>query len=313
MNNKKSTALVTGGAGFIGSHLCKYLLKNNYIVICVDDLITGTLKNLEDIANQDFIFINHNITDHIDIKDDIDIIFHLASPASPIDYLQLPIQTLKVGALGTHNVLGLAKSKRAVMLLASTSEVYGDPLKHPQDEEYWGNVNPIGPRGVYDEAKRFSEAITMAYHRQQGLNTRIARIFNTYGPNMRMRDGRVIPNFITQCLKNEEITVYGEGIQTRSFCYIDDMVEGLYRLSQMDYHYPVNLGNPDEWTILDLANKIKEITKSTSKIIFNPLPVDDPKVRMPDISKAKKILDWKPKVILNEGLLKTIDWFKINL
>jgi dTDP-glucose 4,6-dehydratase len=313
MNNKKSTALVTGGAGFIGSHLCKYLLKNNYIVICVDDLITGTLKNLEDIANQDFIFINHNITDHIDIKDDIDIIFHLASPASPIDYLQLPIQTLKVGALGTHNVLGLAKSKRAVMLLASTSEVYGDPLKHPQDEEYWGNVNPIGPRGVYDEAKRFSEAITMAYHRQQGLNTRIARIFNTYGPNMRMRDGRVIPNFITQCLKNEEITVYGEGKQTRSFCYIDDMVEGLYRLSQMDYHYPVNLGNPDEWTILDLANKIKEITKSTSKIIFNPLPVDDPKVRMPDIRKAKKILDWKPKVILNEGLLKTIDWFKINL
>jgi dTDP-glucose 4,6-dehydratase len=199
------------------------------------------------------------------------------------------------------------------MLLASTSEVYGDPLKHPQDEEYWGNVNPIGPRGVYDEAKRFSEAITMAYHRQQGLNTRIARIFNTYGPNMRMRDGRVIPNFIIQCLKNEEITVYGEGKQTRSFCYIDDMVEGLYRLSQIDYHYPVNLGNPDEWTILDLANKIKDITKSTSKIIFNPLPVDDPKVRMPDISKAKKILDWKPKVILNEGLLKTIDWFKINL
>jgi dTDP-glucose 4,6-dehydratase len=313
MNNKKSTALVTGGAGFIGSHLCKYLLKNNYIVICVDDLITGTLKNLEDIANQDFIFINHNITDHIDVKDDIDIIFHLASPASPIDYLQLPIQTLKVGALGTHNVLGLAKSKRAVMLLASTSEVYGDPLKHPQDEEYWGNVNPIGPRGVYDEAKRFSEAITMAYHRQQGLNTRIARIFNTYGPNMRMRDGRVIPNFITQCLKNEEITVYGEGKQTRSFCYIDDMVEGLHRLSQTDYHYPVNLGNPDEWTILNLANKIKEITKSTSKIIFNPLPVDDPKVRMPDISKAKKILDWKPKVVLDEGLLKTIDWFKINL
>ncbi len=313
MNNKKSTALVTGGAGFIGSHLCKYLLKNNYKVICVDDLITGTLKNLEDIANQDFIFINHNIINHIDIKDDIDIIFHLASPASPIDYLQLPIQTLKVGALGTHNVLGLAKSKRAVMLLASTSEVYGDPLKHPQDEEYWGNVNPIGPRGVYDEAKRFSEAITMAYHRQQGLNTRIARIFNTYGPNMRMRDGRVIPNFIIQCLKNEEITVYGEGKQTRSFCYIDDMVEGLYRLSQMDYHYPVNLGNPDELTIIDLANKIKEITKSTSKIIFNPLPVDDPKVRMPDISKAKKILDWKPKVILNEGLLKTIDWFKINL
>jgi dTDP-glucose 4,6-dehydratase len=276
-------------------------------------LITGTLKNLENIDSKDFIFINHNITDHIDIKDNIDIIFHLASPASPIDYLQLPIQTLKVGALGTHNILGLAKSKRAVMLLASTSEVYGDPLKHPQDEEYWGNVNPIGPRGVYDEAKRFSEAITMAYHRQQGLNTRIARIFNTYGPNMRMRDGRVIPNFITQCLKNEEITVYGEGRQTRSFCYIDDMVEGLYKLSQMDYQSPVNLGNPDEWTILDLANKIREITKSSSKIVFNPLPVDDPKVRMPDISKAKKILDWKPKINLNEGLLKTVDWFKKNL
>ena len=313
MDNKKSTVLVTGGAGFIGSHLCKYLLKNNYKVISIDNLITGTLKNLEDIKSGDYIFINNNITDHIEIKDNIDIIIHLASPASPIDYLQLPIQTLKVGALGTHNVLGLAKSKRAVMLLASTSEVYGDPLKHPQDEEYWGNVNPIGPRGVYDEAKRFSEAITMAYHRQQGLNTRIARIFNTYGPNMRMRDGRVIPNFIIQCLKNEEITVYGEGKQTRSFCYIDDMVEGLYRLSQEDYHYPVNLGNPDEWTILSLANKIKEITKSTSNIIFNPLPVDDPKVRMPDIGRAKKILDWKPKVNLEEGLIKTISWFKKNL
>ena len=313
MNNKKSSALVTGGAGFIGSHLCKYLLKNSYKVICVDDLITGTLKNLEDIESGDFIFINHNITDYIEIKENIDIILHLASPASPIDYLQLPIQTLKVGALGTHNVLGLAKSKRAVMLLASTSEVYGDPLKHPQDEEYWGNVNPIGPRGVYDEAKRYAEAITMAYHRQQGVNTRIARIFNTYGPNMRMRDGRVIPNFITQCLKDEEITVYGDGKQTRSFCYIDDMVEGLYKLSQVDYYYPINLGNPDESTILELADKIKSLTKSKSRIVFNPLPIDDPRVRMPDINKAKKILNWESKTNLNEGLIKTINWFKENL
>ncbi|MCL4378724.1 MAG: SDR family oxidoreductase [Actinobacteria bacterium] len=313
MNDKKNTALVTGGAGFIGSHLCKYLLKKNYRVICADDLITGTLRNLEDIKSEDFIFINHDITEYIDIKDNVSIIFHLASPASPIDYLQLPIQTLKVGALGTHNILGLAKSKRAIMLLASTSEVYGDPLVHPQDEGYWGNVNPIGPRGVYDEAKRFSEAITMAYHRQQGLNTRIARIFNTYGPNMRMRDGRVIPNFIIQCLKGEEITIYGNGNQTRSFCYVDDMVEGLFKLSQVDYSDPVNLGNPDEWNILRLADKIKVLTESESKIIFNPLPVDDPKVRMPNTSKAKKILNWEPKISLEEGLLKTIGWFKKNL
>src|SRR4030065_2329874 len=231
-----TTALVTGGAGFIGSHLCKYLLKKNYKVICIDNLITGSLKNLEGIKTGDFLFVNHDVTEHIDIKDNINIIFHLSSPASPIDYLQLPIQTLKVGALGTHNILGVAKSKRATILLASTSEVYGDPLIHPQTEEYWGNVNPIGPRGVYDEAKRFAEAITMAYHKQQGLDTRIARIFNTYGPNMRMRDGRVIPNFITQCLKGEDMTTYGDGKQTRSFCYIDDMVDGLFKIISTEYH-----------------------------------------------------------------------------
>ncbi len=312
MDNIK-TALVTGGAGFIGSHLCKYLLNKNYRVICIDNLITGTLKNLEDIKTGDFLFINHDVTEYIDIRDNINIIFHLSSPASPIDYLQLPIQTLKVGALGTHNILGLAKSKRAAMLLASTSEVYGDPLIHPQKEEYWGNVNPIGPRGVYDEAKRFAEAITMAYHKQQGVDTRIARIFNTFGPNMRMRDGRVIPNFIIQCLKGEDITAYGDGKQTRSFCYIEDMVEGLYKLSKSDYHYPINMGNPNEITILELANKIKNLTNSTSKTIFNPLPEDDPKVRMPDISKAEKILKWEPKINLDEGLTKTIGWFKDNL
>ena len=307
------TALVTGGAGFIGSHLCKYLLKKNYKVICIDNLITGSLKNLEDIKAGDFLFVNHDVTEHIDIKDNINIIFHLSSPASPIDYLQLPIQTLKVGALGTHNILGVAKSKRATILLASTSEVYGDPLIHPQTEEYWGNVNPIGPRGVYDEAKRFAEAITMAYHRQQGLDTRIARIFNTYGPNMRMRDGRVIPNFITQCLKGEDMTTYGDGKQTRSFCYIDDMVDGLFKLISAEYHLPMNLGNPNEITILELASRIKKLTGSNNNIIFNPLPEDDPKVRMPDISKAKKMLTWEPKVNLEEGLVKTIGWFKDNL
>jgi dTDP-glucose 4,6-dehydratase len=308
-----TTALVTGGAGFIGSHLCKYLLKKNYKVICIDNLITGSLKNLEGIKTGDFLFVNHDVTEHIDIKDNINIIFHLSSPASPIDYLQLPIQTLKVGALGTHNILGVAKSKRATILLASTSEVYGDPLIHPQTEEYWGNVNPIGPRGVYDEAKRFAEAITMAYHRQQGLDTRIARIFNTYGPNMRMRDGRVIPNFITQCLKGEDMTTYGDGRQTRSFCYIDDMVDGLFKLISTEYHLPMNLGNPNEITILELSSRIKKLTGSSSNIIFNPLPEDDPKVRMPDINKAKKILTWEPKVNLEEGLAKTIGWFKDNL
>lgn len=309
----KKTALVTGGAGFIGSHLCKYLIEKEYRVICVDNLITGTLKNIEDITSSDFEFINHNIIDYIDIKEKVDLIFHMASPASPIDYLQLPIQTLKVGALGTHNVLGLAKSKRSIMLIASTSEVYGDPLEHPQKEEYWGNVNPIGPRGVYDEAKRFSEAITMAYSRQQGVNTRIARIFNTYGPHMRINDGRVIPNFIMQCLKGNDITAYGKGSQTRSFCYVDDLVEGLYKLTQIKYSMPVNLGNPDEFTVLQLAEIVKRMTDSNSKIVFNPLPEDDPKVRMPDISRAKKLLDWEPKIKLEEGLKKTIRWFKSKI
>ncbi len=310
MDSIKKTALITGGAGFIGGHLCKYLLKKEYRVICVDNLITGTLKNIEDIKSGDFEYINHNIIDFIDISEKIDLIFHLASPASPIDYLQLPIQTLKVGALGTHNVLGFAKSKRAVMLLASTSEVYGDPLQHPQREEYWGNVNPVGPRGVYDEAKRFAEAITMAYHRQQGVDTRIARIFNTYGPNMRLNDGRVIPNFICQCIKGNDITAYGQGNQTRSFCYVDDLMEGLYKLTQTRYNLPVNMGNPDEFTILQLAEMIKKLTGSKSRIVFNPLPEDDPKVRMPDITKARKFLDWQPQVKLEDGLKKTIEWFK---
>lgn len=313
MGEQKRTILVTGGAGFIGSHLCKYLINENFKVICIDNLITGTLKNLEDIKSENFIFINHNVTEYIDIKENIDIIFHFSSPASPIDYLQLPIQTLKVGALGTHNVLGLAKSKRSSMILASTSEIYGDPIVHPQTEEYWGNVNPIGPRGVYDEAKRFAEAITMAYHRHQGVDTRIARIFNTYGPKMRIKDGRAIPNFISQCLKSEDITVYGDGKQTRSFCYIDDMIEGLIKLSQIDYHNPVNLGNPNEITILELAEIIKKMTNSKSKIVFRPIPEDDPKVRMPDIAKAKKHLNWEPKVNLEEGLKKTINWFKEKL
>jgi len=313
MGEQKRTILVTGGAGFIGSHLCKYLINENFKVICIDNLITGTLKNLEDIKSENFIFINHNVTEYIDIKENIDIIFHFSSPASPIDYLQLPIQTLKVGALGTHNVLGLAKSKRSSMILASTSEIYGDPIVHPQTEEYWGNVNPIGPRGVYDEAKRFAEAITMAYHRHQGVDTRIARIFNTYGPKMRIKDGRAIPNFISQCLKSEDITVYGDGKQTRSFCYIDDMIEGLIKLSQIDYHNPVNLGNPNEITILELAEIIKKLTNSKSKIVFRPIPEDDPKVRMPDITKAKKHLNWEPKVNLEEGLKKTINWFKEKL
>ncbi|MBM3708032.1 MAG: SDR family oxidoreductase [Actinobacteria bacterium] len=313
MNKIKNTALVTGGAGFIGSHLCKYLLGKGYRVICMDNLITGTIKNLEDIRNGDFVFKNHDITEFIEVKDEIDIIFHLASPASPIDYLQLPIQTLKVGALGTHNILGLAKSKRANMVLASTSEVYGDPREHPQTEQYWGNVNPIGPRGVYDEAKRFAEAITMAYHRQQGVDTRIARIFNTYGPNMRMRDGRVIPNFIIQCLKDNDITAYGDGKQTRSFCFIDDMIEGIFKLSQADYYLPLNLGNPVEVSILELADIIKKLTDSKSKITFSILPEDDPKIRMPDISKAKNILNWEPYINLEEGLKITIDWFKSNI
>ena len=306
----KKIALVTGGAGFIGSHICDYLLDKDFKVICMDNLITGSLRNIEHIRTGDFEFINHNITEEIIINCNIDYVFHFASPASPIDYLQLPIQTLKVGSLGTHNVLGLTKAKRAKMILASTSEVYGDPKVHPQTEEYWGNVNPVGPRGVYDEAKRFAEAITMAYYRQQGVDTHIVRIFNTYGPRMRRNDGRAIPAFISQALENKDITVFGSGKQTRSFCYISDMVEGIFRLINSNYHYPLNIGNPDEMTILELAEKIKKFTNSKSNIVYHDLPVDDPLVRRPDITKAKTILNWEPKINFDEGIQKTIEWFK---
>ncbi|HON56071.1 MAG TPA: SDR family oxidoreductase [bacterium] len=310
---KKRRAIVTGGAGFLGSHLCEYLLNRDYEVICIDNLLTGDLRNIEHLRSDSrFEFIKHNIVYHIDISDKliIDEIYHFASPASPIDYLELPIQTLKVGALGTHNTLGLAKAKSAKFILASTSEVYGDPLEHPQKETYWGNVNPIGPRGVYDEAKRFAEAITMAYHRYHKLDTHIVRIFNTYGPRMRAKDGRVVPAFINQALNNEDLTVFGDGRQTRSFCYVDDLIEGIYRLMQSDYHLPVNIGNPCEMTVLEFAEKIIKLTNAKSKIIFKDLPEDDPKIRQPDISLAKKLLNWSPQVQLEYGLQKTIDYFK---
>lgn len=310
MMNSKKIVLVTGGAGFIGSHICDYLLERDFKVICMDNLITGSLRNIEHIKTGDFEFINHNITEEITVNCNIDYVFHFASPASPIDYLQLPIQTLKVGALGTHNVLGLTKAKRAKMILASTSEVYGDPKVHPQTEEYWGNVNPVGPRGVYDEAKRFAEAITMAYYRQQGVDTHIVRIFNTYGPRMRKNDGRAIPAFISQALENKDITVFGSGKQTRSFCYVSDLIEGIFRLINSNYHYPVNIGNPDEMTILELAEKIKNFCNSKSNIVYHDLPIDDPLVRRPDITKAKTILNWEPKINFNEGIKKTIEWFK---
>jgi dTDP-glucose 4,6-dehydratase len=306
----KKTALVTGGAGFIGSHICDYLIEKNLRVICVDNLITGSLKNIEHIKSGDFIFLNHDITQYIDIKDSIDYIYHLASPASPIDYLQLPIQTLKVGSIGTHNILGLAKVKRAKIILASTSEVYGDPKIHPQAEEYWGNVNPVGPRGVYDEAKRFAEALTMAYHRQQGLDTYIARIFNTYGPRMRKNDGRAVPTFLNQCLEGKDITVFGDGSQTRSFCYISDTVEGIYKLINSYYNLPLNIGNPEEMTILELAKNIKSIIKSKNNIIFQELPCDDPMVRKPDITKAKNVIGWEPRVSFRDGIERTIKYYK---
>ena len=303
--------LVTGGAGFIGSHLCDFLLEKDYHVICVDNLLTGNEKNISHLLNnENFEFINHNVTKYIKINKSLNYILHFASPASPIDYLELPIQTLKVGSLGTHNTLGLAKEKKATFLLASSSEVYGDPLVHPQPETYWGNVNPIGPRGVYDEAKRFGEAITLAYHRVHKIDTKIARIFNTFGPRMRINDGRVVPNFISQALENKPLTVYGDGSQTRSFCYISDMVDGVYRLMLFNETDPVNLGNPEEMSIIDFAKKIKKLTKSNSKIIFEDLPVDDPKVRQPDITRAKEVLGWRPKVSLDEGLKNTISWFR---
>jgi len=306
--------LITGGAGFIGSHLCESFLKRGDEVICVDNFSTGAQENVASFRSHPrFTFVEHNVTRFIGIEGSLDIVLHFASPASPVDYMELPIQTLKVGSLGTHNALGLAKAKKAVFLLASTSEVYGDPLVRPQKEDYWGNVNPIGPRGVYDEAKRFAEAMTMAYHRYHGLDTRIARIFNTYGPRMRMRDGRVVPNFITQALKGEGLTVYGAGTQTRSFLYIDDLIRGLHRLIEADHHLPVNLGNPQDMTVLDIAQKILHLTGSKSTLVFRPLPQDDRQVRQPDISKAREILGWEPEVSLEEGLGKTIQYFRERL
>ncbi len=306
--------LITGGAGFIGSHLCDKFLSQGHEVICMDNYSTGANNNLASIAaHPNFRFVEHNVSNFIDVKAPVDYVLHFASPASPVDYLELPIPTLKVGALGTHNTLGLAKNKKAVYLLASTSEVYGDPLVRPQSEAYWGNVNPIGPRGVYDEAKRFAEAMTMAYHRYHGLDTRIVRIFNTYGPRMRMRDGRVVPNFIIQALKGEPLTVYGRGEQTRSFQYIDDLVRGIELLLKSNEHLPVNIGNPHEMTVLQFAHKVLELTGSKSRIEFMPLPQDDPQVRQPDITKAKQVLGWEPKVSLEVGLAKTIDYFRQRL
>ncbi|MGE5437519.1 MAG: UDP-glucuronic acid decarboxylase family protein [Syntrophothermus sp.] len=307
----KPTAVVTGGAGFLGSHLCERLLKENFNVICVDNLVTGNINNIAHLAgNENFSFIKHDVTNYIFIPGRVDYILHFASPASPIDYLQLPIQTLKVGSLGTHKVLGLAKEKKARFLLASTSEIYGDPVVHPQSEDYWGNVNPIGPRGVYDEAKRFSEAMTMAYHRYHGVDTRIVRIFNTYGPRMRLNDGRALPAFVGQALKGDDITVFGDGSQTRSFCYVSDLVDGIFRLLMSNETNPVNIGNPDEITIKEFAEEIIKITNTSSKIIYVDLPEDDPKVRQPNITKARNVLGWEPKVNRSEGLKITIDYFK---
>ena len=305
--------LVTGGAGFLGSHLCEYLLDKGHEVICMDNLITGSKQNISGIKSSNFRFVNHNVSEFIKLDGDLDYILHFASPASPIDYLELPIQTLKVGALGTHNALGLAKAKNAVFLLASTSEVYGDPLVHPQPEEYWGNVNPIGPRGVYDEAKRFAEAITMAYHRTHGINTKIVRIFNTYGPRMRINDGRAIPNFLKQALTGKDLTVYGNGSQTRSFCFVSDLIEGIFRLLMSEQNNPVNIGNPNEMTIQSLTDKILQATGSKSKIVQVPLPEDDPKTRQPNITLAKTLLNWEPKVSLDEGLKSTLKYFKEQL
>jgi len=303
--------LVTGGAGFIGSHLCDIFIAQGHQVVCMDNLITGSMSNIQQHKNnKNFKFIKHNVCEFIDVPGHLDYVLHFASPASPVDYLQYPIQTLKVGSLGTHNTLGVALAKRAKYLLASTSEVYGDPLVSPQKEEYWGNVNPIGPRGVYDEAKRFAESMTMAYHRNHDVDAKIARIFNTYGPRMRRSDGRAVPNFIDQALKGAPITVYGEGTQTRSFCYISDMVDGLYKLMMSELNEPVNLGNPEEISILDLAREVTELTGSSSSIEFKPLPKDDPKIRRPDISLAKNALNWQPKVSLKDGLQSAVDSFR---
>jgi dTDP-glucose 4,6-dehydratase len=308
MNTK---AVITGGAGFLGSHLCERFLAEGWSVLCVDNLLTGNKDNITHLLELDtFEFMEHDVTKYIEVDGDVDAILHFASPASPIDYLELPIQTLKVGSLGTHNALGLAKAKDARFLLASTSECYGDPLVHPQTEDYWGNVNPVGPRGVYDEAKRFSEAMTMGYHRYHGLATRIVRIFNTYGPRMRLNDGRALPAFMSQGLRGEPLTVFGDGSQTRSFCFVDDLVEGLWRLLHSDYAFPVNIGNPREMSIREFAERVVELTGSRSELTYHDLPEDDPKVRQPDITKARALLDWEPKVSLEEGLARTLDWFR---
>jgi dTDP-glucose 4,6-dehydratase len=300
------TSLVTGGAGFLGSHLCDHLLAQGERVICVDNLETGSLHNIEHIRSDAFVFVNHDMTEHLEIDEPLDVVYHLAALASPIDYMRQPLHSLKVGSYGTHNALGLAKFKRARFLISSTSEVYGDPLVHPQPESYWGNVNPIGPRGVYDEAKRYAEALTMAYHNQQGVDTVIARIFNTYGPRMRPHDGRAIPNFVRQALNGEPLTVYGDGSQTRSFCFVDDLIQGLYLLAQSDEHLPVNLGNPGEFTLLELAHKVLEATGSSSEIVFEALPTDDPQQRQPDITKAKQVLGWEPTIALDDGLRRLV-------
>ncbi|MEJ6735959.1 MAG: SDR family oxidoreductase [Flavobacteriales bacterium] len=303
--------LITGAAGFLGSHLCDRFIKEGYYVIAMDNLITGDLKNIEHLStNENFEFINHDVSEHISLDGKLDYVLHFASPASPIDYLKIPIQTLKVGSLGTHNLLGLSKAKGARMLIASTSEVYGDPLVHPQTEEYYGNVNPIGPRGVYDEAKRFQEAITMAYHTYHGVETRIIRIFNTYGPRMRLNDGRVLPAFIGQALRGEDLTVFGKGDQTRSFCYVDDLIEGIYRILLSDYELPLNIGNPDEITILDFCKEIIKLTGTDQKIIYKDLPVNDPMQRQPDITKAQDLLGWEPKINRADGLKITYAYFK---
>jgi dTDP-glucose 4,6-dehydratase len=307
----KRTAVVTGAAGFLGSHLTDRLLAEGCRVIGIDNLLTGNTRNIEHLAgNADFHFIKHDVTNYIYVPGNVDLVFHMASPASPIDYLQLPIQTLKVGSLGTHNALGLAKAKNATFLLASTSECYGDPLVHPQREDYWGNVNPIGPRGVYDEAKRFAEAMTMAYHRYHKVDTKIVRIFNTYGPRMRLEDGRVVPAFIGQALQGTPLTVFGDGNQTRSFCYVSDLIDGIYKLSQGDYHEPVNIGNPAEMTVIEFARAILAITGSSVPIEHRPLPVDDPKVRQPDITLARRVLGWEPKVTFDVGIRKTLEYFR---
>jgi len=308
---ERKRALVTGGAGFLGSHLCERLLGEDLDVVCMDNLITGSLSNIEHLFGREgFVFVEHDVTNFIHVPGRLDFVLHFASPASPIDYLKLPIQTLKVGSLGTHKALGLAKSKGARFLLASTSECYGDPLVHPQPESYWGNVNPVGPRGVYDEAKRFAEAITMAYNRHHGLDTRIVRIFNTYGPRMRAGDGRVVPTFICQALDDEPLTVFGDGSQTRSFCYVDDLIDGIWRLLNSDYTEPVNIGNPAEMTVLEFAREIIRIIGASSEISFTELPVNDPKVRQPDISLAREVLSWEPKVVLEDGLATTIEFFR---